>query len=114
MSKYYTNISIREGLNKKELSKVDIDKLLSISNKFRKPKKNKWYNNPISKNIMSHFLYRKSKYECIHADVYVDKDEWYYIVTIHISGKLYALKSTFRCDQWDGLLQCINDEILNG
>ena len=44
-----------------------------------------------------------------------DIDEWYYVIIVYSSGSLPRNSSGFnhyfKCDQWDGLIECIKMEI---
>ncbi len=52
--------------------------------------------------------YRTGNQPYAEISVTMDADEWYY-VRVPIRGRVVI----FQCDQWDGLVQCIQKEVMN-
>jgi len=53
----------------------------------------------------------------VDIDILTDNDEWYYARIVYSSGSLPSGSSGFnhyfKCDQWGGLISCIENEVIN-
>jgi len=53
----------------------------------------------------------------VDIDILTDNDEWYYARIVYSSGSLPSGSSGFnhyfKCDQLDGLISCIENEVIN-
>jgi len=72
-------------------------------------KSNKYYNSFIIK-----FIPKKSgknSYRCINAQVYKFEDDWWIVKIKNYIRGYEKENSIFKCDQWDGLVNLLNNKI---
>lgn len=84
------------------------DKLIVIfSPMLRRPEKPLTGNGSQTKVICGKSVNR------VDIDILCDNDEWYHVRIISMNGSHLTTHSYFKCDQWDGLIDCIKNEVID-
>lgn len=101
------------GFNK-PISEADRDKLISIFPVLRKPiEVEKAYTS------RTKLVYKRPESRSEHGiglridvDILTDHDEWFYVRVI-IQRGINTIHLYFKCDQFDGLVECIKREVIS-
>lgn len=105
--------SAHAGFNR-PISGSDRNKLVSIFPVLRKPIESEKAHTSKTKLIYKR-LDSRSEYGIglrIDIDILTDHDEWFYVRVI-IQRGINTIHLYFKCDQFDGLVECIKKEVIS-
>lgn len=107
----YFDFGVINGRGAKELSPEQMDVIIKTFSGFRRPnlveiKKYNLVRKIITSDDRNKLIYIPHN---IDISIYVDNDEWYYL---RIANPELRNLLFYKCDQWDGLIECIKNEVI--
>ena len=114
MIEYYKSINFRDIPEKgRNFNQFESDSILKLSSQFSIEENEVYFG---TKRMYYKISgrgkpKRYSRLREIMLRILVDDDEWYYLL-LNFSGNDYRMEKFFKCDQFEGLIDCIKKEVI--